>query len=186
MGLLFSLVWTDTNSGAVFSIASKYKSTMLFWSRTTSGRSFEGLQTATAKLYIFLDFALAFSRLITPIISPSLGPHFLTHFHSLPSNFTHKLQMKGTWIPYIPTLSYGCFLVGKYEGSPRKCDGIEIWLITLLPAKYDRDKQSLQTSFIQRERRKLYTRSHLLLQIPWPLKEMFLFPIIWNKKLASI
>ena len=48
----------------------------------------------------------------------------LTHFHSLPSNFTHKLQMKGTWIPYIPTLPY--VLVGKYEGSPRKCDGIEI------------------------------------------------------------
>lgn len=41
--------------------------------------------------------------------------------------------MKGTWIPYIPTFPYGCFL--------RKCDGIEIWLITLVPAKYDRDKQ---------------------------------------------
>lgn len=49
--------------------------------------------------------------------------------------------MKGTWIPYIPTFPYGCFLVGKYEGSLRKCDGIEIWLITLVPAKYDRDKQ---------------------------------------------
>ena len=120
--------------------------------------------------------------------------HYISKFRSsLPNSFsliTFKFctQIKNEKYlhPLYTNFPQWLFSSGEIGGEPKK-----MWwywnLFNLFPAKYDSDKQSLEASFIQRERRKLYTRSHLLLQIWWPFKEIkFFFPITWNKKLASI
>lgn len=125
---------------------------MLFCFWPTSSSSFEGLQTSKANLWSWMS----------PLLSQGLS--ILGHlpaFYSPPSSFTYRLQMKSTWIPYIPTFSY--YLTSKlwpfFTGEWGAQENLAISCsITPFPDKYERRSKAALSPW---EGRRLYIRSHL-------------------------